>query len=206
MCGIFLPMKETRPLTLKQQKVFGFICQRISENMPPTIREIARELGFSSTGTVRDYLKTLQRKGYLKRIDYKSRGIELAKDIFNRIPILATITAGRPNLAHEDAQGYIEVTNLLPKEDRGRVFALKVKGDSMIEAGIMDGDTAIIRKQEVAHNGDIVAALLENNEATLKIFRQKNNAFFLEAANKDYSAIHKNFSVIGKLITIVRKY
>lgn len=199
-------MKVSRPLTHKQQKVFGFICQRISENMPPTIREIAEELNFSSTGTVRDYLMTLERKGYLKLTDYKSRGIELTKDIFNKIPILASIAAGKPSLAHEDNQGYIEVNNILPKEDRGKVFALKVKGESMIEAGILDGDTAIIRKQEIAHNGDIIAALLENNEVTLKRFRQKNNTFFLEAANKNYKPIYKNFSIIGKLISIIRKY
>ena len=174
--------------------------------MPPTVREIAKELGFSSTGTVRDYLKALARKGYLKHTNYKSRGIELAHDIFNKIPILASIPAGTPNTAYNDPQGYIQASDLLPEEERGRIFALKVAGESMIEAGIMDGDIAIIRKQETAQNGDIIAALLENNEVTLKRLKRKNNSVYLEPANSKYQPIRKEFSIIGKLITILRKY
>jgi repressor LexA len=86
------------------------------------------------------------------------------------------------------------------------VFALRVKGDSMFEAGIMEGDFAIMKKQATANNGDIVAALLDNNEVTLKRLRHKGDRFFLEPANKNYQPIYKDFSVIGKLITIIRKY
>jgi len=174
--------------------------------MPPTIREIAFEFGFSSTGTVRDHIRALIRKGYLKHADYKSRGIELAHDIFNKIPILSTIPAGNPNLAHEDIQGYIQASDFMPEKDRGELFALKVAGESMIEAGIIEGDIAIMRKQETAQNGDIIAALLDNNEVTLKILKYKNNAAYLEPANNKYQLIRKEFSIIGKLITILRKY
>lgn len=203
MCGIVLSMKAKADLTPKQSQVLKFIRQRIETQIPPTIREIAKELGFSSTGTVRDYLNILQKKGYLRRASNKSRAIELLKDSSYRIPIIATIPAGGPDLAHEDIQGYIENRDLFPNKD---VFALRVRGDSMVEAGIMQGDIAVIRKQAVAANGEIVAALLENNEVTLKRLRHRNNQTYLEAANKNYPPIHKDFSIMGKLITILRKY
>jgi repressor LexA len=197
----------TEQLTVKQQKVLEFIKLRIRESLPPTIREIAAELGFSSTGTVRDYLSALVKKGYIKRPNNLSRSIELLKNNHNRIPILASIPAGKPDLAQEDIEGYLESSQIFRQEGAGgEIFALKVKGESMIDAGIIDGDIAIIRKQPFAGNGDIVAALLDNNEATLKRLRQKNNTFYLEPANKNYQPIFKNFSVIGKVISIVRKY
>ncbi len=194
-------------LTAKQKRVLDFIKESIRNNMPPTIREIAEKLGFSSTGTVRDYLEVLQKKGYLKRSENKSRAIELIGPVSKGIPILASITAGNPDLAYEDIQGYLNPDDLfLGRLSQNDVFALKVKGNSMIEAGINDGDIAVIKKQPVARDGDIIAALLENSEATLKIFRQRNKSVYLDPANKDYQPIHKEFSVIGKLITIVRKY
>jgi repressor LexA len=194
-------------LTAKQKRVLDFIKESIRNKMPPTIREIAEKLGFSSTGTVRDYLEVLQKKGYLKRSENKSRAIELIGPVSKGIPILASITAGNPDLAYEDIQGYLNPDDLfLGRLSQNDVFALKVKGNSMIEAGINDGDIAVIKKQPVARDGDIIAALLENSEATLKIFRQRNKSVYLDPANKDYQPIHKEFSVIGKLITIVRKY
>ncbi len=199
-------MKQNPKLTPKQKKVLEFITEKVHENIPPTIREIAEHMGFSSTGTVRDYLKTLENKGYLRRKDNLSRSIELLKDSFRKIPILSSIQAGAPTLAYEDIEGYIDPDELFPGNIIKDIFALKVKGDSMIEAGIIEGDLAIIKKQSIARNGDIVAALLENNEATLKIIRYKNNVFFLEAANIHYPPIYKEFSIIGKLITIIRKY
>ena len=192
-------MKPYAELTPKQEKVLKFIRERVGESLPPTIREIAGEMGFGSTGTVRDYLAALQRKGYLTRTSNKSRGIQL----FNKIPIISHIAAGEPKLAYEDIEGYVE----LPAGAPGKgVFALKVKGESMIDAGIMDGDVAIVRKQKTADNGDIIAALLDNNEVTLKRLKTGTGRPFLEAANRKYPPIHKDFSIIGKLITIVRKY
>jgi len=194
-------------LTLKQNKVLKFIQQRIEESLPPTIREIAQEMGFSSTGTVRDYLEALEKKGYLKRTNNLSRSIELLKEHSRKIPIIADIAAGKPNLAYEDIQGYIQTDDLfLGRTSQDDCFALRVKGESMIEAGILDHDIAIIKKQKTAQPQDIIAALLENNEVTLKRLKQKKGKFFLEAANKDYPPIEKEFSIIGKLITVVRKY
>lgn len=199
MCGIFLPMKPQVELTAKQEKVLNFIRERVGERLPPTIREIAREIGVSSTGTVRDYLAALQKKGYLKRTNNKSRAIELLDKSPNKIPIISSIAAGEPKLAYEDIEGYVEIA-------RENIFALKVKGESMIDAGIMDGDIAVIRKQKTADNGDIIAALLDNNEVTLKRLKRDAGKPFLEAANSKYPPIHKDFSIIGKLVNIVRKY
>jgi len=200
-------MEPDQELTLKQHKVLRFIRERIHQDIPPTIREIARELGFSSTGTVRDYLSALEKKGYLKRKNNLARAIELLTDNFSKIPIIASIAAGKPDLAYEDIQGYVELDRVLPKgSSQSDIFALKVKGESMIEAGIMDGDIAVIRKQKTAVNGEIIAALLENNEVTLKRFKTKGSKAFLAPANVNYKPIYKDFTIIGKLITILRKY
>jgi len=197
-------------LTSKQEKVLNFIQEKIEQNLPPTIREIAQELGFSSTGTVRDYLEALEKKGYLKRATNKSRSIELLETgtRFPGIPIISHINAGHPDFAYEDILGYINPDELfLGRLQENDIFALKVKGLSMIDAGILDGDIAIIKKQQTAQNGDIIAALLDNNEVTLKRFKSKNNnKVFLQAENKEFSPILKPFAVIGRLITVVRKY
>ena len=193
-------MKE---LTVKQKRVLEFIMDRVHENMPPTIREIAMHMGFKSTGTVRDYLKALENKGYLKRTDNLARSIELLRDTLKKIPILGSIPAGGPDLAYEDIEGYVELDDVLAGQPD--LFALKVKGDSMVDAGILDGDIAIIRKQSSAYKGDVVAALI-GDEATLKRLRYTGKSAYLEAANKNYPPIFEDFSIIGKLITIVRKY
>ncbi|MFH0856150.1 MAG: transcriptional repressor LexA [Candidatus Omnitrophota bacterium] len=200
---------EKKPyLTHKQEKALNFIRKRIGEGLPPTIREIAGELGVKSTGTVRDYLKALQQKGLVRRMNNKSRAIELTERAsFNKIPILGSILAGKPNLAYEEIQGYVDVDNLfLGRLGFDDVFALKVKGNSMVDAGILDGDVAVIKKQPYAENNEIVAALLDDNEVTLKRLARKNNKYHLEAANPDYPPIFEEFKVIGKLMTVIRKY
>jgi len=201
-------MKLKPELTPKQRKVFDFIAERIQSSIPPTIREIAKHMGFSSTGTVRDYLKTLEKKGYVRQGKNRlSRSIEILKYNLTRIPILAAIPAGEPNLAYEDTEGYVELNDLLTRRAIQKdIFALRVKGDSMVEAGIMQGDVAIIKKQPTANEGEIIAALLENNEVTLKKLRYKKNKPYLEPANNNYPAIYKDFTIIGKLINILRKY
>jgi repressor LexA len=201
-------MKNKPFLTPKQEKVLKFIQKRVGERLPPTVREIGEELGFKSTGTVRDYLKALTQKGLVRRMNNKSRALELTESAsFTKIPIIGTIMAGSPNLAYEEIQGYVDVDDLflgrLGFED---VFALRVKGDSMIDAGILDHDVAIVKKQSNAENNDIIAALLDNNEVTLKRLRGKAGKFHLEAANSKYSPIFEEFKVLGKLMTVIRKY
>jgi repressor LexA len=195
---------ETHELTPKQKKVMDFIRIATRKKAPPTIREIGQAVHLSSTGTVRDYLNALEKKGYLRRINNKSRAIQILRG--EKIPIIGTIMAGGPDLAVEDVIGYLDPNEILNTES-GQIFALRVRGDSMIDAGILEGDTAIIQKQSTAYNGDIIAALLDNNEVTLKRIRLKagQNAH-LEPANKNYQPIHKEFTVIGKVINIVRNY
>ncbi|MDD5120920.1 MAG: transcriptional repressor LexA [Candidatus Omnitrophica bacterium] len=200
-------MKEKPYLTPKQEKVLNFIRRRVGERLPPTIREIGEELGFKSTGTVRDYLKALIEKGLVRRMNNKSRAIELTERASFKIPIIGTINAGKPGLAYEEIQGYVDADDLfLGRLGFDDVFALRVKGDSMIDAGILDGDVAIIKKRPNADNNDIVAALLDNNEVTLKRLRSRSGKFHLEAANVNYPPIFEEFKVIGKLITVIRKY
>jgi repressor LexA len=200
-------MGERPFLTPKQEKVLNFIRKRIGERLPPTIREIGEELGFKSTGTVRDYLKALIQKGLVRRMNNKSRAIELTERASLKIPIIGTIMAGKPNLAYEEIQGYVDADDLfLGRLGFDDVFALRVKGDSMIDAGILDGDVAVIKKRPDANNNDIVAALLDNNEVTLKRLICKSGKFHLEAANINYPPIFEEFKVIGKLITVIRKY
>jgi len=201
-------MPVSSELTPRQRKAFDFITEKTKSGIPPTIREIAAHMGFSSTGTVRDYLKALERKGYIRQGRNRlARSIEVLKHNLTRIPILAGIPAGEPNTAYEDIEGYVELNDLLTRRAIQKdVFALRVKGDSMIEAGIMDEDVAIIKKQPTANNGDIIAALLDNNEVTLKRLRYKKNKPFLEPANKNYQPIYKDFKVMGKLINILRRY
>ena len=200
-------MEEKPYLTPKQAKVLNFIRKRIGERLHPTIREIGEELGFKSTGTVRDYLKALMQKGLVRRMNNKSRAIELTERASFKIPIIGTIMAGKPGLAYEEIQGYVDADDLfLGRLGFDDVFALRVKGDSMINAGILDGDVAIIKKRPDAQNNDVVAALLDNNEVTLKRLCQKAGRYHLEAANPNYAPIFEEFKVIGKLITVIRKY
>jgi repressor LexA len=193
-------------LTNKQKKVLDFIRAQIRRAVPPTIREIAQHMGFSSTGTVRDYLRALEKKGYLTKGGNMARSIELSDKSF-KIPILGSIPAGRPATAYENIEGYVDANDLyLGRLCLDDVFALRVKGDSMIEAGIMDGDIAIIKKQPVAEHDDVVAALLDGSEVTLKRLKHKDRHYHLEPANKDYPPIFEQFTIIGRLVAVVRKY
>ncbi len=192
-------------LTEKQRNVLHFIFNKIkNEHMPPTIREIAEEFGFSSTGTVRDYLKALVDKGYIKVSEGKARAIELVKEAF-RLPILGAVAAGNPTLAVEDIEGYVELDDLFFSD--AEIFALRVKGDSMIDAGIMPDDLVLVRRQQAAEIGDIVVALI-GEEATVKRLVKEGNNFFLQPANDLYQPILVNEDVIlaGKVITSIRKY
>ncbi|MFC1753442.1 transcriptional repressor LexA [Thermoproteota archaeon] len=198
-------MNIYQDITTKQQRVLAFIKNKISkEGHPPTIREIASWFGFKSTGTVRDYLKILAKKGYIKLNPRKSRAIELVKATAFRIPVLGQITAGVPNLAYEEVDEYLHMENFLPSIERD-IFALRVKGDSMVDKHICEGDLAIIKKQALAESGEVVAALL-GDEATIKILRKRGDRIFLEPANKKYRPITAEFSIIGKVIATIKQH
>lgn len=200
-------MNMKQKLTDKQRDVLKFIYDAIkTSNLPPTIREIAQHFGFSSTGTVRDYLHALAQKGYIRLTANKSRAIELVKEALFRIPILGQVQAGLPTLAVEEIEGYLDLDSLVFSDDD--TFALRVRGDSMIEAGIMPDDLVLVRRQNIAQTGETVVALVGSEEATVKHLRKRGNMYYLDPANPLYEPIpvNEDVQIIGKVISVVRKF
>jgi repressor LexA len=201
-------MKE---LTQRQKEVLSFIAGYISKHSyPPTIREIGEFFSISVKGA-HDHVTALKRKGVLKQEDKRSRTMELVgegRTSLNRlveVPLLGTVAAGVPILSEENWDGAIQVNDALLKKNR-KYFALKVRGDSMVGAGIMDGDTAVIEKQPVAKNGEIVVALVDE-AVTLKRFFKENKRVKLQAENPCYSPIYsQNVRLLGRLAHIIRSY
>lgn len=197
--------QNIQDLTTRQRNVLLYIQNHIGQSgIAPSIREIAANFGFSSTGTVRDYLKALTRKGYLSIQPRKSRHISIKAAHGFKIPVLGQVMAGPPNLAFEQAEEFIDLDNFASKPER-HVFGLKIKGDSLKDLGIFDSDLALVRQQNSAKDGDLVVALM-GDEATVKIFRHRQRRTWLEAANKQYPPIHKEFSIIGKVFATLKQF
>jgi repressor LexA len=190
-------------LTKRQESVLNYVTECVREaGQPPSIREIARRFQVNIRA-IQDHLEALERKGFLKRKAGLARGLRLAEKLF-QVPILGRVTAGGPALAIEDVQGYLPMGFRLGP---GHYFALQVKGDSMIGAGILEGDYVIVRRQEAADMGDVVVALLEGEQSTVKRFQRYRGEPCLEAANPSYPPIrHRPFEVIGKVVEVRRKY
>lgn len=195
----------------KQLEIYDFIKNQIQDKgYPPSVREICKAVGLSSTSTVHGHLSRLEKNGYIRRDPTKPRAIELLKDSIIKkemidIPIVGKVTAGMPILAVEN----IEETFTLPLnfvKSNKDLFMLKVSGESMIEAAILDGDLAIIEKTNTASNGDIVVALIEN-EATIKRFFKEDGYIRLQPENSTMEPIIvEDCSIIGKLAGIYRQY
>jgi repressor LexA len=202
-------MKE---LTEKQELVLKFITNVIKDRgVPPTIREIGDKFEITAKGAY-DHLKAIERKGYLKTSKNQSRAIELLRHSAEdgipiramSIPLLGRVAAGIPIFAEENIEDYIPITDRMAK--KGSLFALRVVGESMIGDGINDGDIAIIQKKEVAKDGEIVVALLEE-EATLKTYYKEKDLIRLEASNPKFKPIKaKKVTVVGKLVGLYRYY
>lgn len=205
-------------LTKRQHKIFDFILSSIDRfGYPPSIPEIQKEFSFKSPNAVSDHLEALKRKGYISRRAHKSRGIEIkvyttAKENGNgnvaEIPVVGRVAAGSPILAQENIESTINIDKHLVRNSEG-VFALKVKGDSMINAGILDGDYVIVNQQQTADQGDIVVALIED-EATLKRFYKEKNKIRLQPENDTMDPIvvdpkENEVRVIGKIKGVMRK-
>ena len=199
------------PLTVRQKRIYDFLAGTIQDNgYAPSIPEIGKRFKIASTRGVFDHLKALERKGYIKRIGKRAIAIlnvngRSAFPEATEIPILGRIRAGAPILAEENIEGFLPVANEIAGGKEA--FALKVKGDSMIEDGIFDGDYVIIRRQETAQDGDIVCALIEN-EATLKRFHRQGSVVILKPANKNYEPITVSkgeFRILGKATGVIRK-
>ncbi|NMA38301.1 MAG: transcriptional repressor LexA [Papillibacter sp.] len=194
-----------KQVTKKQLQVLECIQKSIEKNgYPPSVREIGAAVGLSSPSTVHSHLHALEKAGLIKRAEGKTRSItltELAAEP-EGIPILGTVAAGEPILAVEDAIGYINYDT----GSEGEFFALKIKGDSMINAGILDGDMVIVRRQPSALNGEIVIALIDDS-ATCKRLKRENGKVLLLPENDAYSPIEgDNASLLGKVTAVIRRY
>ncbi len=194
-----------KPLTKSQQKVYDYIRECAQDNRIPSVREICAVTGLKSTSTVHLHLKTLEEKGLIERDKGLNRSIRLSgSEKSSQIPIMGRVTAGMPILAVEDIEGYVPVSESVR---RGReLFALRVCGESMINAGILDGDIAVVHRTPVAENGDIVVALIED-EATVKRFYKEDGHFRLQPENDAYEPIIVDEVVLlGKLVAIYRNF
>lgn len=196
-------------LTPKQQRLLSFIeTYSQAKGYAPSQAEIAKRFGYSSLGTVQNYLKALEAKGFLSRQKYSSRSLRLAELSGNavRIPLAGRVAAGRPLEAIEQYET-VEVPPTLLKG--GDNFALEVRGDSMIEAGIHEGDLVIVRKQGNAENGQIVIAMLDG-EATVKKLFQRKEEIELRPANAAMKPIKvhsgQGFQILGIVVGLIRKY
>jgi repressor LexA len=199
------------PLTPRQKEIYDFLLKTIREKgYAPSIPEIGAKFKIASTNGVSDHLKALERKGYIHRVG--KRAIEVLSALgkpmlaaIREIPILGRVPAGKPFLSEENVEGLLTITNDMGS---GKVFALQVKGDSMIDAGILDGDRVIVKQQGTAENGEIVCALIEG-EATLKRFYKKNGVITLKAENEKYAPITVaggEFRIVGKVVGLMRKF
>lgn len=194
-----------KPLTKSQQKVYDYIKACFEENRIPSVREVCAATGLKSTSTVHLHLNTLEERGLIERDKGLNRSIRLSGfEKSSQIPIMGKVTAGMPILAVEDIEGYVPVSENLR---RGReLFALRVCGESMINAGILDGDVAIVHRTPVAENGDIVVALMED-EATVKRFYKEDGHFRLQPENDAFEPIIVDeLALLGKVIAIYRSF
>ena len=188
----------------KDRSVYEFIKQRIGEGYVPSVREICAELGFSSTSTAHRAIEKLVAAGLLeKQGSNLNRSIKLAGDDNVKVPVLGTVTAGKPITAIEEIEGYL---SFKPKKSYdGKLFALKVRGESMINAAILDGDTVIVEQTPYAENGEIVVALVDNEEATVKRFYKEDGHFRLQPENDTMEPIILDeVSILGKVVAVLR--
>ncbi len=205
-----------KQLTARQREIYDFIAQVIRNNgYPPTIREIMVAFGIASTNGVRTTLTALEKKGYIRRTAMLSRSIELTDyqdaslsgDVRD-VPVIGRVAAGEPILATENIERTLAVdSGFVP---RGNVFALKVEGDSMRDAGIFDGDFVLARQQESAHQGEIVVAVI-GEEATVKRYYREGAHVKLMPENDAYQPIvlgknHESFRIAGKIVGLMRSF
>ena len=199
-------------ITPKQQEILDFIKSEIlNKGYPPAVRDICEAVHLKSTSSVHSHLETLEKNGYIRRDPTKPRAIEIMDDSFNlsrrevvNVPMVGTVAAGQPILAQEHIEGYFPIpAEYMPNTD---CFMLKVKGESMINAGIFDGDKVLVHKQSVAENGELVVALVDDS-ATVKTFYKEDGHFRLQPENDTMDPIIvDNVDVLGKVVGLFRTY
>ncbi|MDR2688065.1 MAG: transcriptional repressor LexA [Oscillospiraceae bacterium] len=194
-------------LNKTQRKVYEFLLERTQDGVPPSVREIGERVGLRSTSSVQANLDALEQKGFITRDAMHKRSIRIAgQQAANvlQVPLLGTVTAGAPILAVEQIESYLPYTGPVSRDKS--LFALRVRGESMVNAGILDGDIVYVEKTPVARNGDIVVALLED-EATVKSFYKENGHFRLQPENDAMDPIFcEEVIILGKVISLLRYY
>lgn len=199
-------------ISKKQQEILDYIKSEIlNKGYPPAVREICEAVNLRSTSSVHAHLETLEKNGYIRRDPTKPRAIEIIDDSFNltrrelvNVPIIGSVAAGQPLLAVESVESYFPIpSEYMPNEE---TFMLNVKGDSMINIGIYNGDKVLVQKQSTANNGDVVVALVEDS-ATVKTFYKENGHYRLQPEN-DYMdpIIVEKVEILGKVIGLFRMY
>ena len=191
-----------RPINDTQQKIYEFLCERSQCGVPPSVREIGAAVGLRSTSSVQANLDALEEAGYIERDPLLKRSIRVLGQAENvtSVPLLGTVTAGMPILAVEQIEGYIAYNGRVSKDNS--LFALRVRGESMLWAGILDGDIVVVEKTPTARNGEIVVAMIED-EATVKRFYKEDGHFRLQPENDAFEPIITNEVIIlGKFIAL----
>lgn len=201
-------------ISARQQEILDLIFNTVNDRgYPPSVREIGDAVGLSSPSTVHSHLSALVKAGYLRRDPTKPRAIEvidhnetvdLRRSPVRDVPLVGRIAAGSPILAEEDIEEILPLPTGLVGNDP--VFMLRVQGDSMIDAGIFDDDLVVIRRQSEARNGDIVAALVDGEEATVKRFQKEGDRVVLIAENLDYPPMvfNEGVEILGKVVAVLR--
>lgn len=193
-----------KPLNEKQQKVLAFLKERAQDGVPPSVREICDAAGIKSTSTAHAYLKLLEEGGYICRESGLNRSIRMPGENVARVPLLGKVTAGQPILAVEEVEDYVPYSG--GGYQPGELFALRVSGTSMINAGILDKDIVIVRKTPTAVNGDVVVALI-GDEATVKRIFFETDHIRLQPENDAFEPILvKEVVVLGKVISLLRNF
>lgn len=197
-------------LTKRQKEIFDFIRNYASKTgYPPTVREIGKAVGLHSSSTVHAHLANLEKIGLLRRDPTKPRAIELLVDRAKRVirgpglPLVGEVAAGEPVLAEENIEEYLELPSVIGGEEGD--YILRVKGDSMKDAGILEGDYVVVQQSDSARNGEIVVALIEE-EATVKRFYREKDRVRLQPANKAYKSIRtRDAKVLGRVVGVFRR-
>ena len=201
---------KNNDLTKKEKLVFDYLVKTINENgYAPSVRDIGSSLGIKSTSSVHLYLHNLESKGFIEQDAGKKRTLRICAPYaraFGRVPLLGAITAGSPILAVENFEGYVDLPWNSAKYSSDELFALKIRGESMVDVGIFDGDVVIVRKSSYAENGQIAVALLDD-EATVKTFYREDGHFRLQPENKTMNPIIvDDVAVLGVVVASFRQY
>ncbi|CAD2074494.1 LexA repressor [Jeotgalicoccus coquinae] len=203
-----------KDLTDRQKDIFQYIKRSVNDKgYPPSVREIGNAVGLQSSSTVHGHLAKLETKGYIRRDPTKPRAIEIVQASDDNaspvihVPVLGKVTAGLPITAVENIEEYFPLPEHFTANHNSEIFLLNVVGDSMIDAGIHDGDRVIVRKQNIAHNGEIIVAMTEDDEATVKRFYKEKGYYRLQPENTTMEPIYlDNVIVLGKVVGLFREF